>query len=140
MARTPKKPQFPNRLRVLRKARGRQWTLEYVAERLNTDPSTISRRESGARDLKASDLESHLRLLGATYEEAYPGSNLDGATTSDLTAEINRLCDELGMDVLDQMPMEQVPRAVRARVLRTATERFRAAAAELLALKRSSKS
>ena len=89
------------------------------------------------RDLKGSDLVAHLKLLGATYEEAFPGSGLEVTEPRDLTNEINRLCDELAVDLLEQMPVEQVPKTARVRVLRTATEKLRAAAAELLRIRQS---
>lgn len=47
-------PPFPNRLREVREARG--LTLEQVAERINSTAATVSRRESGSRQLKWADL------------------------------------------------------------------------------------
>lgn len=136
MPRRPKAARFPNRLKELREARG--WSQADLAAKLNTTNATISRRESGARDLKASDLEPHLRALGATYTDAFPGARIptDDAPVPDMTDEINRLVDELAVDLLEQMPPDRIGKTERVRILRTATERFRAAATELLVLKR----
>lgn len=133
MARGPSKPRFPNRLRDLRKARG--WTLAQLAAMLNTTAATISRRESGNRDQKAADLEAHLRMLGATYLEAFPGAHVpDAMPPAPLDPEdINRLVDELAVEVADAMPMDRVPTKLdRMRMVRAATTRFRAVVAELM--------
>jgi hypothetical protein len=104
-----------------------------VAERLHTTGATISRREAGLSDLASADIAAYIKLFGVTYEDIYPGTTAEGPP-ADLTAEINRLCDELGLDIVAQMPPNS-PRDMRLRVLRTATERFREAATELLRLR-----
>lgn len=65
----PKKPrpQFPNNLRALRKSRGLK--LRQVAEALGTTEATISRRESGDRQLKMSDAREMAEFYGVSVNE-----------------------------------------------------------------------
>lgn len=137
VSRTGAKP-FPNRLREIRTARG--WTLDYVAEKLNTTGATISRRESGKMDLSSADIAAYIRLFDVSYGEIYPDMARDSPPIADLTPEINRLCDELAVELLEHLPVDRIGKEERVRVLRSATTKFRAAAAELLVMKRGGKS
>lgn len=130
------KPPFPNSLRLIRKAKGKAWTLDYVAEKLGTTGATISRREAGLSELSASDIAAYIRLFGVSYGDIYDVDEPE--LSADLTPEINRLCDEMANDVLSKVPAG-VSMDDRLKILRAANEKFRSAAVELLKHKRSGK-
>ena len=65
-----------NRIRELRKAR--DWTLEYLAERMDMSPSFVSRIERGERNLTLKQMDAFARAFGIQPTELLPSPDTDG--------------------------------------------------------------
>jgi transcriptional regulator with XRE-family HTH domain len=65
--RSKTQPRYPNRLRALRERQG--LTLQDVADRTGLSYATVSRRETGDRQLKVYELDVFARALGCAPEE-----------------------------------------------------------------------